>query len=61
MVVVARIKADLDVCDQRLAELRQQLSLASGEEFDRLRCAIAEANARHDWLEMRVKNEEWRR
>lgn len=60
VVVVERIKADLDACDQRLAELRQQLSLARGEEFDRLRCAIAEANARRDWLEVKLLNEEWR-
>lgn len=54
MVVESRTKADLDACDQRLAELRQQLSLACGDEFDRLRCEIARLNVERDWLDLRL-------
>lgn len=60
MVVESRTKADLDACDQRLAELRQQLSLARGDEFDRLRSEIARLNVERDWLDVKVRNEEWR-
>lgn len=61
MVAVERTKAELAACDQRLAELRQQLSLATDREFDDLRCEIARVGLDRDWLDMKVVNEEWRK
>lgn len=56
VVVVDRTKAELAARDQRLADLRQQLSLADGIEFDELRGEIARVGLEREWLEMKLAN-----